>query len=128
MAFQEVAGAKSFVKANGMNPGDVMVTGWFVGERPSKFGGKDFEFETEDGKHIVVNKSGQLVYAMQFVEKGDFVRVTYVGKNILDKGTFKGREAHQFKVEKDPGRRRAVSPNPTSVASETPEVLDNPLY
>lgn len=130
MAFEEVGGSKTYVKYSECKAGDVVVEGHFIGSVPSKFGGNNHEFRTESGKIVSLNKSGQLDYCLKHIAVGDYVRVVYEGKTILDKGTFKGKEAHNFKVAKDPSRRLAN----TSIAAPAPkeagaELLDseNPL-
>jgi hypothetical protein len=130
MSFQEVGGAKSYVKYSECKAGDIVVEGYFVGSTPSKFGGNNHEFRTESGAIVSLNKSGQLDYCLKHIEKGDYVRVIFEGKVVLDKGTFKGKEANQFKVLKDPSRRLAPSAIPTPAVKEVAEVLsdsENPL-
>lgn len=129
MAFQEVGGAKRYVKYSECNVGDVLVEGYYAGITVGKYGNQ-YNFTTEDGTHVVLNKSGQLEYALKFVEVGEYVRIVYEGVAVLQKGTFKGKEAHNFKVMKDPDRRRHVGNVPPPITHiDASEVLDseNPL-
>ena len=129
MAFQEVGGAKRYVKYSEASPGDVLVEGYYAGTTVGKFGNQ-YNFSTEDGQQVTLNKSGQLEYALKFVEVGEYVRVVYEGMVNLQKGTFKGKDAHNFKVMKDPDRRRVSGATvPAVMIHGAPEVLDseNPL-
>jgi hypothetical protein len=129
MAFQEVGGAKRYVKYSECQAGDELVEGYYTGTTVGKYGNQ-YNFLTEDGKQVVLNKSGQLEYAIKFVEVGEYVKVIYEGVAVLQKGTFKGKEAHNFKVLKDPERRRRTGgPIPAVSINDASEVLDseNPL-
>lgn len=125
--FQEVGGAKNYVKYNECKAGDIVAEGHYLSRTMGKFGAQ-YNFMSEDGKQTVLNKSGQLEYALQHVEAGDYLRVIYEGEITLEKGTFKGKKAHQFKVLKDPTRKKVSAP--VSAAKEVAEVLEeseNPL-
>lgn len=114
MGFREIAAKKEYIKPKECEPGEVVIEGFFVQEAINKFGQTQFEFETDDGKIVVLNGSGLLKYKMQFVHEGDYVQVIYDGMEVLSGGTMKGREAHQFTILTDDDRSRRKL---TSVAS-----------
>lgn len=100
MAYREIGGAKTYHKFNETKPGTVLVEGIFRREFKGKFG-TQYEYENDNGEIVVLSASGQLRYKMDFIREGDKVKITYVGKEILQNGTYKGRPAHQFTVLRD---------------------------
>lgn len=126
MGFQEVGGASKYYKYNECKPGQILVEGWFTGIQNGKFGNQ-YHFVTPSGESVVLNKAGQLDHVFTKVcEVDDFVRVTYDGKKILEKGDFKGKEVNQFKVERDPSRKgRNNQPQPMEAVEMGEEVVDD---
>lgn len=59
---------------------------------------RDFKFEREDGSKVIINQAGNLGYRMKAVNPGDFVQITYEGKQEIQNGKMKGRSAHNFSV------------------------------
>lgn len=128
MSFQEVGGPINYVKYSESKPGDVLVEGWFIDTKPGLYGNQ-YYFIDECGKTTVLNKSGQLDYQMSHsINKEDFLRITYAGKIILEKGPMKGKESNQFKIERDPTRAGRVQ-RPQMEEIKTPEEIgdENPL-
>ena len=99
--FKKVGGMKRYVKYAELKKGEVIVTGKYIGRTPNKFGKENYEFLPDDGGPITcLNHSGQLGYLIDsYLEEGDTCRVTYAGKNVLESGAFKGKEAHTFELE-----------------------------
>ena len=120
MAFREIAGRKNYLKAKDFDEDEVMTEGIYLGEIHSRFG-VQFEFEREDGEIDVLNGSGLLKYKMQFIEKGDYVRVIYEGQITLESGPMKGRPAHQYKVLLDDERSESDSSRKPSRDYATPD-------
>jgi len=81
--FKSVGGQKKYFKYAECEEGQLLVEGKFIGTSPNKFGKENFDFRPEEGP---------------IVREGDTVQVIYDGKGILDKGAFKGKEVHNFKV------------------------------
>lgn len=51
------------------------------------------------GKVIVLNAAGQLNKAMEQMEEGQMVQVTYQGTSTIEKGKYKGKDAHVIEVD-----------------------------
>lgn len=100
MAFKEVGGAKKYFKYNELEQGDVLVEGKFSKSFQGRFG-VQYEYLNKCGSVHVLNSSGQLNYLMDFVEEGDTVKIVYDGTFKLTKGSFAGKDAHQFKLFRD---------------------------
>lgn len=78
----------------------VLVTGKFIGtEENARYGGNDFLIAPEnDGPTVKLWGSGHLAWQMNKLDKGANVQVTYLGKEILESGNYKGKPSHQFDV------------------------------
>jgi hypothetical protein len=102
-------GAVRFVKYAEANPGDILVAGWYTGKRQSKFGENkyDYEFTTEEGEKVVLNGAGHLAFQMANVKLGMWTEVEYVCKDVIKKGQWAGREAHNFAVYIDAEKKQA---------------------
>ena len=81
----------------------VILEGTFVGSVPNSFDDQklDYKFEKEDGGLVILNGAGNLNYNMKQVDIGEYIRVSYEGKQEITKGAYKGRSAHNFKVERE---------------------------
>jgi hypothetical protein len=110
MAYERVSsgGSVRFVKYNDAQKGDTLVEGWYTAKRPSKFGNDkyDYEFTTEDGERVVLNGAGHLAFQMANVKPGAWTKVEYEGKDIIKKGTWAGREAHNVTVFVDNDKKQ----------------------
>jgi hypothetical protein len=51
------------------------------------------------GKVLGLNSNGKLDKAMESATVGDFIQVTYNGTSMIEKGKYKGKEAHDVDVE-----------------------------
>jgi len=100
MAFQEVAGQKKYIKYNECKKGDVLVEGKYLRDIQGKFG-VQYEFLSESGDVVVLNKAGQLDYKMEFIRQGDVLKIIYDGSIILEKGAYAGKPSHQFILLRD---------------------------
>jgi len=100
MAFKEVAGNKKYFKYAECTVDQILVEGKFIRDFQGRYG-IQFEFEHKDGEIHVLNSAGQLNYKMEFIKPGQMVRVTYKGMITLDKGPMKGKDSHQFTVDRD---------------------------
>lgn len=51
------------------------------------------------GQLLGLNSNGKLDKAMKNVEEGDMIQVTYNGMGTIEKGKYKGKDAHDVEVE-----------------------------
>jgi hypothetical protein len=51
------------------------------------------------GQVIGLNSSGKLDKAMEQVEEGEIVQITYNGTSTIEKGKYKGKDAHDIEVD-----------------------------
>jgi len=128
MSFQEVGGKFNYPKYKECKDGEILVEGWYIETKPGKFGPQHY-FIDENGRTTVLNKAGQLDYALSHsVNKEDFVRITFAGRITLTKGPMAGKESNQFKIERDPSRAGRGSRPQLETISTPPEMgEDNPL-
>jgi|DEB0MinimDraft_10_1074344.scaffolds.fasta_scaffold06050_2 hypothetical protein len=97
--FKTVGGPRKYFKYNECEKGQLLVEGKYVGRSPNKFGKENFDFKPDNGPMVSLNHAGHLNYLIEtYVREGDLVQVVYDGKSKLDKGTWKGKEVHQFQV------------------------------
>lgn len=71
---------------------------WLIEVEEAVFADED-EAEKLIGKQIGLNSNGQLDKAMEKVEEGQYVQVTYNGKSEIEKGKYAGKEAHLVGVD-----------------------------
>lgn len=90
-----------FIKYSECTPNQVLVEGEYLGQVTNKFNPSkpNLKFKNNNEEIIILPASGQLNYAFQDTEIGTLVCVTYKGKEKIEKGTFKGKEANAFKIE-----------------------------
>jgi hypothetical protein len=103
MAFKKVSGARRYYKYNECKPGQKLVdAGVYVGPEEGKFGTQHV-FKQQNGEIVVLNSAGQLNWQLDnYATPGaTLCNVFYAGKNMLTKGAFKGKEAHNFELEVD---------------------------
>jgi hypothetical protein len=104
MAFESVSTPKVYPRYAETEAGTVIAEGLFNKEGQDKYGGPSWHIKSKD-KHFVLNSSGHLNYQMrENVSVGDFIRVTYLGTEVMSSGRFAGEESHQFMIERDPDR------------------------
>lgn len=94
---------KTFVNYKETEPGTVIATGKVIGNSPNKYNAKnnDWQIKPLDGGPIVhLWGAGHLEWAMQSVNIGDTVQVTYLGMDTVEKKghAFNGKPAHTFDV------------------------------
>lgn len=95
--------------------------GVYIGDSPNQFGRDNHDFKEADGTVVSLNAAGQLDYLLtSHAQLGDTVRIIYAGTNTLEKGRFKGKEAHNFELHLKDGPQRAAT---TAVETEEEEDL-----
>ncbi len=99
-----VSSGIEFIKASTLAEegtlGEILV-GEFLEALPNRFDAdkSDFKFKRQgDGMTVVINSTGSLDFQMRSVKPGTLCQIVYNGKEVLEKGAMKGKEAHNFKV------------------------------
>lgn len=94
---------------------DEQIEGAYIENREDNYGNPSYKLRTADGI-VVVNSAGQLDSKMAEVAVGELVRITYMGQEKMKTGKWKGKLAHQFKVES-----AEVPDGPTTETEEAEE-------
>ena len=100
MGYREVGGQKTYYKFKECEKGQTLVEGVFRREFDGKFG-KQYEYQNDDGRIVVLNAAGNLRYKMDFIKPDTKVKIVYDGEIKLDKGKMAGKMCHQFIVLTD---------------------------
>lgn len=100
MAFRQVSGNTQY-----LSPGKMVINqtveGWYTETSiDDKYGNKKYRIESPEGV-IVINGCGKLDHLMSQIEPKIQVKITYLGKKIIEKGARAGTEAHDFNLEVD---------------------------
>jgi hypothetical protein len=111
MAFTRVSGKMKYYKYSECTPGQVLVeNGVYLGSEEGKFGIQHL-FREEDGSKVCLNSAGHLNYLIdESAVPGMKCRVTYAEKVLLDSGSFKGKEAHNFDLDIDTDDLKNIKP------------------
>lgn len=91
--------------------GDIIV-GTFKGEQTDQYDKPNWLLDVEEafftnkkeqkrikGQILGMNSSGKLDAAMKDVEEGDMIQVEYKGMSTIEKGKYKGKDAHDIEVD-----------------------------
>lgn len=100
----DIEGMK-FKRAGGtmyMKPTELPTNGKFlVGKYRESFEGEfgiNHKFSQRDAGCVIINGCGSLNKALENVEPGTWVALTFDGKKVLEKGKFKGKQFNDVKV------------------------------
>lgn len=102
-------------KWNEWDEGDVLI-GTYKGSQTDSYDKPNWLVEVEDaqftdkkaakklmvsGEKIIIglNSTGKLDVAMEQVEIGDMVQIEYKGMSTIEKGKYKGKDAHDVEVD-----------------------------
>lgn len=98
---KKAGGPKKYFKYKECEAGQVLVEGTYLGTSPNKFGKENFEFKSADGSGVVcLNHAGHLAHLIESnLVVGQYCRITFEGKDILEKGAFAGKEVNKFSLE-----------------------------
>ena len=127
MAFTKVETNRKYYKYAECTPGQKLVdAGIYTGPSEGKFG-VQHSFAQADGTTVVLNSSGHLNWLLEnHVVPGKLVNVFYADKVLLTRGTYKGKEAHNFELEVDDGagitRHSESAVAPTSAAESLADI------
>lgn len=104
-------GPKNFRKWADWDEGDYVI-GKYVGTHTDQYDKECMKLEVADaefrkkaeakkliGKVMVLNAAGQLNKAMEEMEEGQMIQVTYQGTSTIEKGKYKGKDAHVIEVD-----------------------------
>ena len=131
-------GQTNYRKWDEWENGDVLI-GTFVSQGEDKYQKPNWEIKVEDaqfvdhklgkkllGKSLTLNSCGQLDKAMEKVEEGEMLQITYNGTAKINKGKFKGKDAHLVDVEivVEEGSEDDVEENEEEENEETEENED----
>lgn len=83
-----------------INAGDT-IAGTFVDAREDNYGKQNYKIKLGDGTNLVLAGQGNLGRQMAAVEPGNYVEITYKGKQTITSGQWKGKESHTFTVLKE---------------------------
>lgn len=91
--------------------GDLII-GKFLAQGEDQYQKPNWKMQVEDaqfasskeskkytGQVLTLNSAGQLNKAMEKVEEGDMIQITYQGTSVIEKGKFKGKDAHLVEVD-----------------------------
>lgn len=109
---KKLSGGKySFRKWGDWEVGDIVI-GTFVGMHMDQYKKEGTIITVEDaqfkdkkeakaliGKTLVLNAAGKLNKAVADLTEGDIIQVTYNGTSEIEKGKFKGKDAHDIEVD-----------------------------
>jgi len=105
-SFKEVGGNIVFRKWTDFKQGDT-IEGLYKGRgKTDAYGKQAYLFDVTfcsfdksfEGKTLGLNQMGNLDSKMANVQEKDYIMMSYEGKYKLEKGPFKGKEAHNVKV------------------------------
>jgi len=98
---KKAGGPKTYFKYSECEAGQVLVEGTYIGRSPNKFGNENFDFKPADGGAVVcLNHAGHLAHLVEtHLVEGQYCRVTFEGKEVLEKGTYAGKPVNKFSLE-----------------------------
>lgn len=101
---------KAYRKWNDWEVGDIVV-GQLAGTHKDQYGNTCYIVKVEDaqfsdkkaakaliGANLVLNRAGQLNKALESVEEGEWIQVTYNGTSEIPQGPYKGTDSHLIEV------------------------------
>lgn len=104
-------GPKTFRKWGDWSEGDVII-GTFIGTHTDQYDkvcpiikieeatfAKKAEAKKLAGQNLVLNSAGQLDKAFEDLPEGSLVQITYNGTSVIEKGKYKGKDAHLIEVD-----------------------------
>lgn len=121
MALKEEGTLNKYRPYEKMSVGETVAEGWFEGTVASVFGKDNYLIREGNGEVVEVNSCGHLAHKMKKLNVlvGDYIKIVYDGKGLLEKGIFKGKETHQVKFFRDPDLCRRPGQTKMTPAQQT---------
>ena len=116
---KKVFASRTYISYKECKPGDVLVDGVFKASEMGNFDKLNHIFRTTAGE-TVLNSSGKIDYLIeQFLTPGMRCKVVYLGKIVLTKGKYKGKESHDFELYVDDSSEAILAPDEDAVRADT---------
>jgi len=117
---KKVFAARTYVKYAECQPGQVLVeNGIYLKSEMGNFDKEHHIFKTSGGE-TVLNSSGKLDWLVgSYLTAGMTCRVVYLGKIVLLKGKYKGKESHDFELYVDDSAEAVLSPDEYVLRADT---------
>lgn len=90
-------GRHTYIKISGLKAGDEFTGVYKHSDRDMTYNKLQHYFDV-NGSSFVYNGAGQLDKFMEKVPQGALVKIIYKGSEVIGKGPYKGKPAHQFQV------------------------------
>jgi hypothetical protein len=107
-------GNRKYFKLDECEVGQVLVQGTYAGSQPNKMypSSVNHLFRSTEGPTVVLS-GGHLNYLIDSneVANGQLVQITYMGKQKIEKGKFKGKNSHQFDLAIAESDEQLADPN-----------------
>ena len=120
MAMKKAFISRTYTKYKECTPGQILINDGIY--KKSEIGGYDklnHIFGVEGGE-AVLNSANKLNYLVEnFLTPGMKCRVVYVGKFIVTKGKYQGKEAHDFELFVDDSEEGLVAPDEDIIRADT---------
>ena len=108
---REVTFRKAYRKWEDYETGDIVI-GEYVGTHKDQYGKECPVIKVEEaffkdsktaqmviGQNLVINSSGIISKAFEKIAIGEIVQIEYQGTSKIEKGPYKGKDAHMMKVD-----------------------------
>jgi len=116
---KKVFASRTYVKFSECKPGQVLVDGTYSKSEMGNFDKLNHIFKTSGGE-TVLNSSGKLDFLVgTYLTPGMTCRVVYLGKFVLLKGKYKGKESHDFELYVDDSNEAVLAPEEDVVRADT---------
>lgn len=103
---QKQEGNLKFVRPAKLTEADVntvVATGIYEGSTPNNFDAEkpDFKVRAANGDLTIINNCASIAKQFGKLQEGSYVEVTYLGKNEIKDGKYKGKQSHSFLIAVD---------------------------
>lgn len=116
---KKVFASRTYIKFSDFKAGDTLVEGVFKASEMGNFDKLNHIFRTTAGE-TVLNATGKLDYLIeQFLTPGMRCKIVYLGKIVLAKGKYKGKESHDFELYVDDSAEAVLAPEEDAIRADT---------
>ena len=121
---ERIVGDRNYIKYSDKEAGDVLIDGLaYTGQSEGKFG-PNYEFRDETGLIHVLGASGALKWKMQDAVIGRLYKITFLGKELIGKGVFKGKEFIPINAPNPTPSPQEESALPEPTAPDMPNTME----